>query len=67
MTMSVDVNEIHLYRDNVYFRKAINDLIIIVEQQIQCSPFVDALLVFCNKSNDKHKVLYWDKTSLAFV
>lgn len=65
MKMFVDVNEIYLYRDTVDFRKAINGLALMVEQQMQLSPFTDALFVFCNKSRDKIKVLYWDKTGFC--
>lgn len=65
MKMFVDINEIYLYRDPVDFRKAINGLSLIVEQQMQLSPFIDALFVFCNKKRDKLKVLYWDKTGFC--
>lgn len=65
MKMFVDVKVIYLHRDPVDFRKAINGLTLIVEQQMQLSPFVDALFVFCNKSRDKLKVLYWDKTGFC--
>jgi len=40
-------------------------LALIVEQHMQLSPFIDALFVFCNKSRDKLKVLYWDKTGFC--
>lgn len=53
MKMFVDVNEIYLYRDLVDFRKAINGLVVLVEQQMALSPFADALFVFCNKGRDK--------------
>ena len=65
MKMFVDVNEIYLHRDPVDFRKAINGLVLIVEQQMQLSPFSDALFVFCNRPRDKLKVLYWDKTGFC--
>ncbi len=65
MKMFVDINEIYLYRDPVDFRKAINGLSLIVEQQMQLSPFIDALFIFCNKKRDKLKVLYWDKTGFC--
>lgn len=65
MKMFVDVGEIYLYRDGVDFRKSINGLVLIVEQQMQLSPFVDALFVFCNKGRDKVKVVYWDKTGFC--
>lgn len=65
MKMFVDVSDIYLHRDPVDFRKAINGLVLIVEQQMQLSPFSETLFVFCNKSRDKLKVLYWDKTGFA--
>lgn len=65
MKMFVDVSDIYLHRDPVDFRKAINGLVLIVEQQMQLSPFSEALFVFCNKSRDKLKVLYWDKTGFC--
>lgn len=65
MKMFVGVNEIYLHRDTVDFRKAINGLVLIVEQQMQLSPFIEALFVFNNRSRDKIKVLYWDKTGFC--
>ena len=62
MKMFVDVTDIYLYRDPVDFRKAINGLVLIVEQEMVLSPFADAVFVFCNTARDKVKVLYWDKT-----
>ena len=32
---------------------------------MQLSPFSDALFVFCNRTRDKLKVLYWDKTGFC--
>ncbi len=65
MKMFVDVPAIYLHRDPVDFRKAVNGLALIVEQQMALSPFSDALFVFCNKAGDKVKVLYWDKTGFC--
>ena len=65
MKMFVDVNDIYLHRDPVDFRKAINGLLIIVEQQMKLSAFDDAIFVFCNKGRDKLKVLYWDQTGFC--
>ena len=56
---------IYLHRDPVDFRKSINGLSTIVEQQMKLSPFADALFVFCNKRRDKLKVLYWDSTGFC--
>jgi transposase len=60
-----DIKSVYLHRDFVDFRKAINGLVVIVEQEMELSPFDDALFIFCNKSRDKLKILYWDKTGFA--
>jgi transposase len=60
-----DKPTIYLHREPVDFRKAVNGLMIIVEQEMELSPFDDALFVFCNKSYDKLKVLYWEQTGFC--
>jgi transposase len=65
MKLLADVGEVYLHRDAVDFRKSINGLVLIVEQEMALSPFADALFVFCNKSRDKLKVIYWDRTGFC--
>ena len=65
MRSANDFSEIYLHREPVDFRKSINGLTLIVEQEMRLSPFGDALFVFCNKTRDKLKVVYWDKTGFA--
>lgn len=56
---------IYLHRDPVDFRKAINGLSTIVVNSMELSIFKPGLFVFCNKSRDKLKVLYWDNTGFC--
>ncbi len=65
MRMFVDAGSIYLHRDAVDFRKSINGLVMIVEQEMELSPFAPALFVFCNKNRDRVKVLYWDQTGFC--
>ena len=65
MKMFVEPANIYLYIDIVDFRKSINGLIVVVEQDMNLNPFRDALFVFCNKKRDKVIILYWDKTGFA--
>lgn len=65
MKMFVEPGTIYLHRDAVDFRKSINGLVLIVEQQMKLSPFADALFVFSNKSRDKLKLVYWDQSGFC--
>lgn len=65
MTQLSNLTEIYLHRDVVDFRKSINGLMIVVENDIKLSPFNGALFVFCNRGRDKIKALYWDQTGFC--
>ena len=65
MKMFVDPPAIYLYPGHVDFRKSINGLALIIEQEAVHSPFDDALFVLCNRNRDKVKALYWDKTGFC--
>lgn len=56
---------VYIHRDPVDFRKAINGLVVIVEQAMELSPFDPGIFVFCNKNRRQLKVLYWDATGFA--
>ena len=42
-------------------RKSIDGLSLLVEESMTLSPFNPALFVFCNRSRDKIKILYWER------
>jgi hypothetical protein len=65
MRMFVDTGSIYLHRDAVDFRKSINCLMMIVEQEMELSPFAPAQFVFCNKNRDRIKVLCWDQSGFC--
>lgn len=65
MRWLTELPPIYLHRAPVDFRKAVNGLSVIVEQEMSISPYADGLFVFCNKNKDRLKVLYWDKTGFA--
>jgi transposase len=65
MRCFVDPPAIFLYKEFVDFRKSINGLVVVVEQELESSAFEPALYVFCNRARDKLKILYWDNTGFA--
>ena len=56
---------IYIYQPAVDFRKAINGLSLLVENELKLSPFDRALFVFRNRSRRQIKVLYWDETGFV--
>lgn len=42
-------------------RKAINGLMVLVEDVLHGDPFSSHLFVFCNRLRDKIKILYWHR------
>lgn len=65
MMMFVEPDDIYLHMDAVDFRKSINGLLAIVENELELNAFTGALFIFTNRKQDKLKCLYWDKTGFA--
>ena len=65
MTQLSNMTEIYLLRDVVDFRKSINGLMVVVEDEMKLSPFNGGLFIFCNRARDKLKALYWDETGFC--
>ena len=62
-----DVSAVYLHGEPVDFRQSINGLSVIVENDMGLSPFSGALFVFCNRSRDKLKLIYWDASGFALI
>ncbi len=65
MRCFIEPSAVYLYRAPVDFRKSINGLALIVEQELGLDPFNASLYLFSNRARDKIKILYWDKTGFA--
>ncbi|MDP2492272.1 IS66 family insertion sequence element accessory protein TnpB [Vibrio splendidus] len=65
MKMFLETSTIYLHKAPVDFRKGINSLSFIVEQHMNLNPFTEALFVFCNRTRDQLKVLYWQRNGFC--
>ncbi len=65
MRPSLDLESVWLCRDAVDFRKGINGLSILVEDQLARDPFGGQLFVFINGKRDKIKILYWERSGFC--
>lgn len=54
------VNQVFLACGSTDLRKSIDGLSIVVQEGFQLDPFSSALFVFCNRRQDKLKILHWD-------
>ena len=52
---------VYLYAEPVDMRKSIDGLSALVEQEMDLSPAMEALFVFCNRGRDKIKLLCWER------
>jgi transposase len=59
------IEQVYLCREPIDFRKAINGLSVMVEQELGLNPFGSALYVFVNRSRNKIKVLYWHRNGFC--
>lgn len=50
---------VYLARGATDMRKAIDGLMVLVQDVLQADPFSSHLFVFCNRVRDKIKILYW--------
>jgi transposase len=60
-----DEVEVWLCREPVDFRKQINGLAILVEQELGLDLFSPRLCAFTNRKRDKIKILYWERTGFV--
>ena len=53
------ITKVYLASGATDMRKAIDGLMVLVEDVLQADPFSSHLFVFCNRLRDKIKILYW--------
>jgi len=65
--MHIDYKNINIYLKpgRTDFRKQINGLSLIIQDEIKKDVFKGDLFIFCNKTRNRMKILYWDKNGFA--
>jgi transposase len=61
----LETTRVHLCRDPVDFRKAINGLSILVAEELEQDPFSAHVFGFCNRRRDQVKLLYWKRNGFV--
>ena len=56
---------IYLHVEPVDFRQSINGLTVLVQEAMELDVFSKSLFVFGNRSRNKIKILFWDKTGFC--
>lgn len=61
MLRPVSSVQVYLYAEPVDMRKSIDGLSLLVEQEMDLAPNMEAIFVFCNRGRDKIKLLCWER------
>ena len=61
----IDGVQVHLCREPVDFRKAINGLSILVAEELKLDPFSTQVFAFCNRKRNQVKLLVWERNGFV--
>lgn len=65
--MFVDFSRVKIFikPGHTDFRKQINGLINIIAEEMKMDPLSSHLFLFCNRSKNRLKIVYWDRTGFC--
>lgn len=64
----IDKNfNIYIYNQRVDFRKSIDGLSGIVEEEMNIDLYSKSVFIFLNKRRDKIKILFWDRSGFILI
>jgi len=67
--MLIDFSKVRIFvrTEPADFRKQINGLCVLVQEEMAEDIFGDNLFLFCNKRRNRIKILYWDKNGFWLI
>nr|WP_166354076.1 IS66 family insertion sequence element accessory protein TnpB [Bradyrhizobium barranii] len=57
--------QVYLHREPIDFQAGINSLAVLVQETMALDPFTPAVFAFCNRSCDRMKLLFFDRSGCA--
>lgn len=57
--------QVYLHKAPIDFRKQINGLSVLVQEELVLDPFQKALYVFVNRTRNRLKILYWQRNGFC--
>ena len=60
MLKALSPDQVYLATGPTDLRKSIDGLSILVQEAFELDPFSNSLFVFCNRNQDKVKILHWE-------
>jgi len=65
MILDITQYQFYLKPGVTNLRKAINGLSLLVQNEMNHSPFSKSLFLFCNRTRKNLKIIYWDKNGFC--
>lgn len=65
MFLNMTEYQFYIKPGSVDFRKAVNGLASIVQNEMKQQPFAKCLFIFCSRTQKQLKILYWDRNGFC--
>lgn len=65
--MMIDLSKVRIFArtEPTDMRKQINGLSVLVQEEMKLDIFTESIFLFCNKTRNRLKILYWDRNGFV--